>query len=1537
MGERILVFTNHTEFGETLRLSLEEDGGYQVHYAQMANDAIQAARRQDFFLAILDAENIDLPIQKMVSSLRMEIPDIRIMVVPPFNDADHPSIQNISIDGFLSRPFFTPDLLDQVRKLAPLKKVREPTPKQEPSTRPKLTKDDLLRELDHFFNWMDKPLGSKAEEENPEPGKDIDLKEASKDLSNVEQKGESQRKKEHQEIFEEKTGERIHFPPDEPQAAKQRVEQKLRPDWMMEDNMEEKKKPESEDEMIEDLLAQLAAQSMPDSKEDKEEDEIFSASEKSEHQTTEIKAIEEVDGLLDQILDDMGEEAETMDFSAGESGKVTGTSAGKPKGDWQYLEPADEAQAIERLKQAVSEQNNQNASVQLDYFVQRDAVPDIILLLSEKVWAHAGMLQKNDLQEIEQILSSGHHEGENVDLARFVRLGLQNEKFLIYATTIQPGITLCEAYYAGKPLSQIRKHAIELARQLTVGIREIPEEMVEKAPPVAESPVPKEKETVPPKGMDEEFEEITLSDVIAGIEEEPVVDHVMTGDEWVYEIPKQPARVEFPEAEVQEIIPEETSSGRGLATEEGLEKMKEESLSHERYIGPKRGPKLFTNQVQPPDKSSLDAFENEQKHAMATFNKITETKDAGEPTRVFNAEEYEDYRAQKDAEDILAKLRARLKNQSPPVTKSFYLAIEAAYYQSLVGLNEIGHPIKSKVVQEPELIQEIEEVVVGLEAAPIKEEEILEEGAETPEVSANEEEQTLEKTIVEEAFAEVETAPGAETELEGEPSGEALLEEEVVPAEIEEETAEEIAGEVPSLEVEETEEGETAEFVESQETAPVSPELEADLEEEPEVEGEESTDQLEEMLQGILEDLEMAVPPEVQLEEEEEEIQPEEDESGEPVEEETVNPEDQVRILDEELDLLEPLRGKTTTRDEDLDFDIDVDTFFEDYMSEVGEPITPDEISTLSEVETTSPTIEEQPEEEEIPPEPSDEFASVEEQMEDLAGEQIESQPVEEIPSEEPGEISLEENQVEVEEAEVEEETIQPEEFLEDQAVVETDEIAIVEEEIGESQESSAEEVTAEFEESTEEEVTSEAEESLEVLDFSEMEETLPEQETTETEETSSEVQTLEAETLPHQEEFEEEEIPPTEISWIEEEPEAPEEKKADETTSEEDISQEDMRGEVTAPDQADQKGKKVDLDEDLNAVLISLNEARLEEPAPATDQEAFKPPFDLENMGDIFSEQEPAEEDKSAGEEEVIQEEGIEALSGDQEDAWETITEEEAEKQAEIETQRIIEDILTQPDEDLEDFPPAGSLEQALDDLQSWDTDKLGEKAKTEEDEFTPTIITGETARTVEETGEDSSLQAVQEDVASDRVIEEGLYPWETEVPQESEATPTPHAGLDEAVAGGYLDLMTDLEGVPILQEKDNPAYTCILVPDLHEFSLSSEITDRLVEWMPKLCHAYGWQLEKLSIQPTYMQWTVRVTPGISQGFIVRKIRLQTSIRMFDEFPELKKDSLSGNFWAKGYLVVSGSEPPPAELLDDFIQRNSRPRDNSSPQFIES
>lgn len=126
---------------------------------------------------------------------------------------------------------------------------------------------------------------------------------------------------------------------------------------------------------------------------------------------------------------------------------------------------------------------------------------------------------------------------------------------------------------------------------------------------------------------------------------------------------------------------------------------------------------------------------------------------------------------------------------------------------------------------------------------------------------------------------------------------------------------------------------------------------------------------------------------------------------------------------------------------------------------------------------------------------------------------------------------------------------------------------------------------------------------------------------------------------------------------------------------------------------------------------------------------------------------------------------------------------------------------------------------------------------------------------------------------------------------------------------------------------------FACLLVPRFTSHYMTGDLADRLSQWMPQICVAFGWRLEFLAVRPDYLQWVVNVTPNTSPGTLMRIMRQQTSEKIFAEFPRLKKENPSGDFWAPGYLIMGGLQPHPPQLVKDYIKQTRQRQGISQPR----
>jgi REP element-mobilizing transposase RayT/CheY-like chemotaxis protein len=154
----------------------------------------------------------------------------------------------------------------------------------------------------------------------------------------------------------------------------------------------------------------------------------------------------------------------------------------------------------------------------------------------------------------------------------------------------------------------------------------------------------------------------------------------------------------------------------------------------------------------------------------------------------------------------------------------------------------------------------------------------------------------------------------------------------------------------------------------------------------------------------------------------------------------------------------------------------------------------------------------------------------------------------------------------------------------------------------------------------------------------------------------------------------------------------------------------------------------------------------------------------------------------------------------------------------------------------------------------------------------------------------------------------------------------------LDETRPHSITEVAGRVMLEPISPGLYNLTYACLLVPRFGTHYLTGDIADRLSEWLPQICIAFGWRLEYLAVRPEYIQWVLNVPPQTSPGYLMRIVRQQTSEKIFAEFTRLKKENPSGDFWAPGYLIMGGTQPHPPQLVKDYIKQTRTRQGYSQP-----
>jgi REP element-mobilizing transposase RayT len=68
-------------------------------------------------------------------------------------------------------------------------------------------------------------------------------------------------------------------------------------------------------------------------------------------------------------------------------------------------------------------------------------------------------------------------------------------------------------------------------------------------------------------------------------------------------------------------------------------------------------------------------------------------------------------------------------------------------------------------------------------------------------------------------------------------------------------------------------------------------------------------------------------------------------------------------------------------------------------------------------------------------------------------------------------------------------------------------------------------------------------------------------------------------------------------------------------------------------------------------------------------------------------------------------------------------------------------------------------------------------------------------------------------------------------------------------------------------------------------------------------------------------MQWVLYVPAATPPSRCIHTVREHTSRQIFEDFPLIRQENLSKDFWAPGYLVIMGPAPHPPEMINQYIR----------------
>ena len=116
--------------------------------------------------------------------------------------------------------------------------------------------------------------------------------------------------------------------------------------------------------------------------------------------------------------------------------------------------------------------------------------------------------------------------------------------------------------------------------------------------------------------------------------------------------------------------------------------------------------------------------------------------------------------------------------------------------------------------------------------------------------------------------------------------------------------------------------------------------------------------------------------------------------------------------------------------------------------------------------------------------------------------------------------------------------------------------------------------------------------------------------------------------------------------------------------------------------------------------------------------------------------------------------------------------------------------------------------------------------------------------------------------------------------------------------------------------------AFGLLLLYPTTRFWFKRYLRQRFDQWISQLCLAFSWRLIYLAAKNDHLVWSLQMHPHNSPADMVLRVRQTTSQRIFQEFPHLKINELAEDFWAPGYLVITGSQLPTSPTVQSYLRR---------------
>lgn len=110
----------------------------------------------------------------------------------------------------------------------------------------------------------------------------------------------------------------------------------------------------------------------------------------------------------------------------------------------------------------------------------------------------------------------------------------------------------------------------------------------------------------------------------------------------------------------------------------------------------------------------------------------------------------------------------------------------------------------------------------------------------------------------------------------------------------------------------------------------------------------------------------------------------------------------------------------------------------------------------------------------------------------------------------------------------------------------------------------------------------------------------------------------------------------------------------------------------------------------------------------------------------------------------------------------------------------------------------------------------------------------------------------------------------------------------------------------------------------------LKDDLAIRVREIIRQICTQFEIEIIRGVVSKDHIHILVSAPPTMSPSEIMRIIKGKTSMKIFQDFPHLKKRYWGRHFWARGYFCVTAGELT-KEMIKEYLEHHFEAKENSS------